>query len=85
MVWKKLPVSAQEMRRLHEQYGLDVLSASILARRGQTSSEQVKFFLEQELTYWHNPFLFDDMEEVVDRINEAVAKGEKVCVIGDRD
>jgi single-stranded-DNA-specific exonuclease len=44
MVWKKLPVSAQEMRRLHEQYGLDVLSASILARRGQTSSEQVKFF-----------------------------------------
>lgn len=85
MVWKKLPVSAQEMRRLHEQYGLDVLSASILARRGQTSSEQVKFFLEQELTYLHNPFLFDDMEEVVDRINEAVAKGEKVCVIGDRD
>lgn len=85
MVWKKLPVSAQEMRRLHEQYGLDVLSASILARRGQTSSEQVKFFLEQELTYLHNPFLFDDMEEVVDRINEAVAEGEKVCVIGDRD
>ncbi|WP_293910143.1 single-stranded-DNA-specific exonuclease RecJ [Sphaerochaeta sp. UBA5836] len=73
------------MRRLHEQYGLDVLSASILARRGQTSSEQVKFFLEQELTYLHNPFLFDDMEEVVDRINEAVAEGEKVCVIGDRD
>ncbi len=33
----------------------------------------------------HNPFLFDDMEEVVDRINEAVAEGEKVCVIGDRD
>lgn len=85
MVWKKLPVSAQEMRRLHEQYGMDVLSASILARRGQTSSEQVKFFLEQELTYLHNPFLFDDMEEVVDRINEAVAEGEKVCVIGDRD
>ncbi len=70
---------------MHEQYGLDVLSASILARRGQTSSEQVKFFLEQELTYLHNPFLFDDMEEVVDRINEAVAEGEKVCVIGDRD
>lgn len=85
MVWKKYPVSAQEIRRLHEQYGLDVLCASILARRGQTSSEQVKFFLEQELTYLHNPFLFDDMEEVVDRINEAQAEGEKVCIFGDRD
>ena len=85
MVWNKSPVSAQEIRRLHEQYGLDMLSASILVRRGQTSSEQVKFFLEQELTYLHNPFLFDDMEEVVDRINEAIVEGEKVCVVGDRD
>lgn len=85
MVWNKSPVSAQEIRRLHEQYGLDLLSASILVRRGQISSEQVKFFLEQELTYLHNPFLFDDMEEVVDRINEAIVEGEKVCVVGDRD
>ncbi len=85
MVWKKSSVSAQQIRRLHEQFGLDMLPASILARRGQTSSEQVKFFLEQELTYLHNPFLFDDMEEVVDRINEAITEGERVCVIGDRD
>ncbi len=85
MVWKKAPVSREDIRRLHEQYGLDVLYSSILARRGLTKAEQVKFFLEHELTYLHNPFLFDDMEEVVDRINEAVSEAEKVCVIGDRD
>ncbi len=85
MVWKKSPVSSQDIRRLHEQYGVDLLCSSILARRGVTQSEQVKFYLEQELTYLHNPFLFDDMEEVVDRINEAVTEQEKVCVFGDRD
>ncbi len=85
MVWKKSPVSSQDVRRLHEQFGLDVLSASILARRGLTSRDQVKFFMESELTYLHNPFLFDDMEEVVDRINQAVSEGEKVRVFGDRD
>ncbi|NCC13291.1 MAG: single-stranded-DNA-specific exonuclease RecJ, partial [Spirochaetia bacterium] len=77
MLWKKSPVSSQDIRHLHEQYGVDLLCSSILARRGLTSSEQVKFFLESELTYLHNPFLFDDMEEVVDRINDAVAEGEK--------
>ncbi|MGE4454561.1 MAG: single-stranded-DNA-specific exonuclease RecJ [Sphaerochaeta sp.] len=85
MVWKKSPVSSQDIRRLHEQYNLDLISASILARRGLTSRDQIKFYLENELSYLHNPFLFDDMEEVVDRINEAVGEGEKVCVFGDRD
>ncbi|MGE4584179.1 MAG: single-stranded-DNA-specific exonuclease RecJ [Sphaerochaeta sp.] len=85
MVWRKSSVSSQEIRRLHEQYGLDLLCSSILVRRGQTTSDQVKFFLENELTYLHNPFLFDDMEEVVDRITDAVSEGEKVRVFGDRD
>ncbi|MGH0051882.1 MAG: hypothetical protein ACQ5SW_00640, partial [Sphaerochaetaceae bacterium] len=62
MLWKKSPVSSQDIRRLHEQYGLDVVSSSILARRGLTSRDQVKFYLESELSYLHSPFLFDDME-----------------------
>jgi single-stranded-DNA-specific exonuclease len=85
MYWKKSPVSSRDVKHLHEQYGVDLLISSILARRGQTESEQVKYFLENELTFLHNPFLFDDMEEVVDRLNMAVAEGEKIRVFGDRD
>jgi single-stranded-DNA-specific exonuclease len=85
MLWKKSPVSSQDVRHLHEQYGVDLLCASILARRGQTGSEQVKYYLENELTFLHNPFLFDDMEEVVDRLNMAIAEKEHVRVFGDRD
>ncbi|HKM07408.1 MAG TPA: single-stranded-DNA-specific exonuclease RecJ [Sphaerochaeta sp.] len=85
MEWKKKTVASQDVKHLHEQYGLDPLFSSIMVRRGLTSSDQVKFHLESELTYLHNPFLFDDMEEVVDRINGAVSEGEKVRVFGDRD
>ncbi|MDT4761753.1 single-stranded-DNA-specific exonuclease RecJ [Sphaerochaeta sp. PS] len=85
MDWKKVPVASQDVKHLHEQYGVDLLCSSILVRRGQTSSSQVKFYLENELAYLHNPFLFDDMEEVVDRINASSAEGELVRVFGDRD
>ncbi|HKL60318.1 MAG TPA: DHH family phosphoesterase, partial [Sphaerochaeta sp.] len=85
MEWKKKSVASQDVKHLHEQYGLDPLCSSIMVRRGLTSPDQVKFHLESELTYLHNPFLFDDMEEVVDRINGAVSEGEKVRVFGDRD
>lgn len=85
MFWKKSPVSSRDVKRLHEQYGVDLLCSSILARRGQNESEQIKFFLENELTFLHNPFLFDDMEEVVDRLNVAMSEGEKIRVFGDRD
>ncbi len=85
MEWKKKAVASHDVKHLHEQYGLDPLCSSIMVRRGLTSSDQVKFHLESELTYLHNPFLFDDMEEVVDRINGAVSEGEFVRVFGDRD
>src|SRR6056297_1798183 len=33
----------------------------------------------------HNPFLFTEMEDVVDRIQQAALEGEKVKIFGDRD
>jgi single-stranded-DNA-specific exonuclease len=85
MNWKKNPISSAEVRRLNEHYGIDMVTSSIMVRRNQSSAEQVKFLLERELTYLHNPFLFDDMEAVVDRIQEAQAEGELVRIYGDRD
>ncbi len=42
------------------------------------------FFSGAELE-WHDPFLMNDMNIAVDRICEAVAKGEKMLVCGDYD
>jgi single-stranded-DNA-specific exonuclease len=85
MIWKKEPVAANEVRHLNEHYGVDLLTSSILVRRGRSDANQVKFYLERELTFLHNPFHFDDMEEVVERIGEAASEGERVRIFGDRD
>lgn len=85
MTWKKTRISAEVVRQLHERFGIDLITASILARRDVQTPDQAKFYLESELTYLRNPFLFDDMETFVDRIANAKEDAEKVRIFGDRD
>jgi single-stranded-DNA-specific exonuclease len=84
-VWNKKDVSKEVIKELHTRYGCDLLTASILARRGITKSTEVLFYLEDDLRYQHNPFLFSTMEDAVDRILDAKDEGEKVLIFGDRD
>lgn len=83
--WKKEKVSVELIRKLNETYQVDYITASLLARRGATEPETVRFFLETDVSYLHNPFLFDEMETFVDRVLQARDEGEKVCIFGDRD
>lgn len=68
-----------------ERYGLDLLTASILARRGITEPAEICFMVEQDLRFMHNPFQFAEMEEAVDRILQAKYQKERVFIFGDRD
>ncbi len=85
MRWVKRDVSPQTVRELAERYGLDLLAASILARRGIDSPGQALFYLEDDERFLRNPFLFSAMEDAVDRILLAADEEEKVMVFGDRD
>lgn len=85
MRWKKRDVSPSSVRELAERFGLDLLSASILARRGVLSPEDALFYLEDDVRFLRNPFLFSSMEDAVDRILLAADEEEKVMVFGDRD
>ena len=68
-----------------QQYGCSPLVASILLRRGIAEGAGAFFYLENDLRYTHNPFLFADMEDAVDRILDAKEEGERVLIFGDRD
>ncbi|WP_428770258.1 single-stranded-DNA-specific exonuclease RecJ [Treponema sp. HNW] len=85
MNWLKKEISKETVKELHERYGCDALSASILARRGITSGADILFYMEDDKRYLHNPFLFEAMEDAVDRILQARDEGEKVLIFGDRD
>jgi single-stranded-DNA-specific exonuclease len=85
MKWNKKEIDPELVRSIASRYGIDLLPASILARRGITAPEEVAYFLESDTRYLHNPFLFVEMEDAVDRILAALEEGEKVLVFGDRD
>ncbi|MDC7247533.1 MAG: DHH family phosphoesterase, partial [Sphaerochaetaceae bacterium] len=83
--WKKESISVDSVRSLHENFGVDYISATLLARRGVDDKKSLKYYLESDLSYLHNPFLFDEMEDFVMRVAQAKEEGEKVRVFGDRD
>lgn len=85
MIWEKRAIDREKVRELSTTYDLDLLSASILARRGITDGAELLYFLEDDLRHLHNPFLFAEMEDAVDRLLLARTEGEKVLVYGDRD
>ncbi|MDR2028285.1 MAG: single-stranded-DNA-specific exonuclease RecJ [Treponema sp.] len=85
MNWEKKDVPPELVKDLAAKYGCDLLTASILARRGLTEGEDIRYFLEDDPRHLRNPFELPDMEDAVDRILAARDEGEKILVFGDRD
>ncbi len=83
--WVKKESSQSQVRNVAEKFGLDLLSASILVRRGLSEPSEILWFLEDDARWLHNPFLFEGMEDAVDRIINAIDDKEKVLIFGDRD
>ncbi|PKR79093.1 single-stranded-DNA-specific exonuclease RecJ [Halalkalibacillus sediminis] len=57
----------------------------MLAKRGIVTVDQAKAFLRPSLNDLHDPFLFDDMEKVVERIRQAIDQQQPILVYGDYD
>lgn len=85
MKWTKPPVNGGTVKSIARRYDLDLLTAAILVRRSVTEPDRLRYWLESDLRYLHDPFLFDDMPELVERILQARDEGERVLVFGDRD
>ncbi|MBC3898300.1 single-stranded-DNA-specific exonuclease RecJ [Acetobacterium malicum] len=60
-------------------------TAEILINRGMTSIAETHRYLNPTLNDLHDPFLFDDMDKVVERIARTKVVNEKICLFGDYD
>ncbi len=88
--WIKKAISKEEVEKIKNQFSIDSLTATIFARRGITSGKEILYFMEDDLRFQHNPFLFKSMEDAVDRILAAVPEKdsedhEKILIFGDKD
>ncbi len=71
-----------EMSRM---FDLDSRLVSLLYSRGIDTQEKLKHYLNPSITDLNDPFLFEDMAEVVEKIESHIAKNHKILIFGDYD
>lgn len=82
--WRIAPEQSESQRRLMAA-GYPYLVSAVLAGRGIATPESAAAFLEREQELSVSPFLMHDMDKAVERIQQALNKGEKIAVFGDYD
>ena len=65
--------------------GIENALSELLVQRGVTSFEEAKAFFRPDLAQLHDPFLLNDMDKAVERIETAKVKDQKILVYGDYD
>jgi len=68
-----------------KEFRLHPVIAQILVSRGFRTFEEIHHFLYAKLPDLHDPYLFNQMKQAVDRICKARKKGEKILIYGDND
>ena len=86
--WKYQPPTykqIEEAERLAEELDISPILCRLLVARGVTSVADAKQFFRPRLSNLHNPFLMNDMDIAVKRLNKALGRKERILVYGDYD
>ena len=85
-VWKQKPKASQSaIERLGKEINVNPTLANMLINRGVESFDQAKDYFRPSLSQLHDPFLMQDMQAAVQRIDKAVKNEESILVYGDYD
>ena len=79
------PGNPEKVDRLATELGVDRVLAELLVQRGVETFQQARAFFRPSLEDLHDPFLMKDMDKAVERLHEAITKGQKILVYGDYD
>jgi single-stranded-DNA-specific exonuclease len=83
-LYKTIP-STQQVEEMSKAINLNSYLSAILVQRGISDFETARKFFRPSLDQLHDPFLMQDMEAAVDRIQQAINKNEKILIYGDYD
>ena len=75
----------QAAKELAEKIGMSPTLASLLIQRGIRTESAAKRFFRPMLNELIDPFLMNDMDLAVDRLNDAMGRKERIMVYGDYD
>ncbi len=79
------PERQQQAKELAEKLNTSPVMAGLLIERGIRTESAAKRFLRPLLSELIDPFLMNDMDIAVDRLNDAMGRKERIMVYGDYD
>ena len=79
------PERQQQAKELAEKIGMSPIMAELLLLRGIRTESAAKRFFRPMLGELIDPFLMNDMDVAVDRLNDAMGRKERIMVYGDYD
>ena len=86
--WSYNPPSEAQLKlaeEMAEELRISPVVARVLIGRGIGSVQEARKFFRPQLPDLHDPFLFQDMQKAVNRLNEALGRKERILVYGDYD
>lgn len=73
------------INELQETLHIDRILADLLVKRNIFNYEDARKFFRPDLQHLHDPFLMQDMDKAIQRIDKALKSGEKILIYGDYD
>lgn len=86
--WNYQPITHEQeekSRELAQELGINPVLGQLLVQRDIKTVAEAKKFFRPQLPELHNPFLMEDMETAVERLNVAMGKKERILIYGDYD
>lgn len=79
------PERQKAAKELGEKIGMSPILANLLIQRGIKTESAAKRFFRPMLNELIDPFLMNDMDVAVDRLNDAMGRKERIMIYGDYD
>lgn len=86
--WNYQPLTPQQKnisREIQEGLGVSAPIAELLVKREVSSPREAEQFFAPSISDLHDPFLMNDMDKAVNRLNKAMGAKERIMVYGDYD
>ena len=75
----------ETQQQLERELNISSAAARMLVVRGIQTADEARQFIRPSLDKLHDPFLMKDMDKAVERLHQAITKGEKILIYGDYD
>lgn len=88
MKFKKIndkQIDAKRIKDVATKFSVTEQVAELLLLRNFETDEEISKFLNPKIEDLHDPFLFNNMHKVVDKINDAIKNNKRILVFGDYD